>query len=141
MTLKNINVLKVTRVPWTLDGGPTGASGTPLLFHLFSQAGTWGAIVPKEGGSPPQPDFRCESHGGGQVVVVPRAARGADGAGPCAGRGGAAGAPAWSGGARSGCADRRAPPPTHPAPPCVYVETKMAAAVTALPVRPRTVSH
>lgn len=54
-------------------------------------------------------------------------------------RGGAAGAPARRGGARGGCADRRAPPP--PALPCVYVETKMAAAVMALPVRLRTVSQ
>lgn len=95
---------------------------------------------PGKGALPPNRIFACESWGRGQIAVVPRAARGADGAGRRAGRGGAAGAPARSGGACSGCADRRAPP-THSAPPCVYVETKMAAAVTALSVRSRTVSH
>lgn len=100
-----------------MGGGPTAPLAHPLL-------------------PPPQPGRHLGSVRPGQPVGA-----GCE-AGSEPGRGGGAGPrahlPGAAGLAAAARTDVTAP---TPAPPCVYVETKMAAAMTALPVRPRTVSQ
>lgn len=127
-TRENLRVLKATGVPGT-PGGSAGAPDTPPLPHLFLQAGTRGVGsgqgAPRTGGSRFRAGWRWPPGRGG---------------GCGRGEGGAAGAPAGHPGARRLRGPTSPPAPPRPAPPCVYVETKMAAAVTALPGRPRAVS-
>ena len=111
---KNLNVLRATRVPWTLGGGKTGAPDTPPPSqpdqHLGS-ARSRGRGLPSTRFSPMGPGVRD------QVVVAPGMAGGAD-------RGGKrAGITAWRAhlpGAAGLHAAARTDVPLPPRPRCVF---------------------